>query len=170
MKIRKLRELVTGADKPLRMRYEYGMRPGATFIDDGIRFDEGWVVFEEPGKDDDPRRKYYTVGEFVEAVDNGVISGHIDDGLRESLNEISKSSLTISVLISCFPDDFEIEYKNCHLLYFRNDPEDYCSYDIEYYFHNGLKDAYTRRADICIPKNRRSKKKRIHNIKDHRRN
>lgn len=158
MKIRLLREIVTGADKPLNEKYNYEVGPGSTFIDDNVCFDEGWVVFEEPGNDDNPYRYYYTVKGYMDAIDDESVAGHIDDELREKLEPIKGKYLTISVLMKYFPDEYEMGYKLCHLLYFRNDPEDYFSNDVEYYFHNVAKDAYTKRADRVVSMNRRKKK------------
>ena len=78
----------------------------------------------------------------------------------EKLSEFEKNGLGISVLLYCFPDDFDLPFKFCHRLLWSDEWE--YGGDIEqcvYYFHNTAKDEYTKSANGCKAMHTKPKKK-----------
>ncbi len=162
MKIRTLRENITGSEKNCRNKYVHGTRIGQKYVDSGINFIQGWCLFEGTTSYDKYwmyRCKGFTVGDFIYAVEDGLIKKTLTDEAKEKLDEFRNYDLEISVLLYCFPDDFELPFKFCHRLLWSNEWEyggdiDQCVY----YFHNTAKDDYTTSAHDCKSMNRKQQK------------
>ena len=163
MKINTLRENITGSEKNCRNKYVHETRSGKRYLDSGIDFVQGWCVFEGTTSYDEHWAygcKGFTVGEFMQAVEDGLIKTELTDETKEKLSEFEAYGLGISVLLYCFPDDFDLPFKFCHRLLWSDEWE--YGGDITqcvYYFHNTGRDDYTRSANNCKPMHIKSKKK-----------
>jgi chromosomal replication initiation ATPase DnaA len=155
MKISTLRESITGSEKNCRNKYVHETRSGKRYLDSGIDFVQGWCVFEGTPSYDEHWMygcKGFTVGEFMQAVEDGLIKTELTDETKEKLREFENYGLGISVLLYCFPDDFDLPFKFCHRLLWSDEWE--FGGDIKdcvYYFHNTGRDDYTRSANNCKP-------------------
>ena len=106
MKISTLRENITGSEKNCKNKYVHETRIGKRYLDSGIDFIQGWCVFE--GTPSYNKNYMYgcngfTVGEFMQAIEEGLIKTELTDEAKEKLNEFKDYSLGISVLLYCFP-------------------------------------------------------------------
>ena len=52
----------------------------------------------------------------MQAVEDGLIKTELTDETKETLREFENYYLEISVLLYCFPDDFDLPFKFCHRL------------------------------------------------------
>lgn len=163
MKISTLRENITGAEKNCRNKYVHETRSGNYYLDSGIGFIQGECVFEGTPSYDEHLMygcMCFTVGEFMQAVEDGLIKTELTDETKETLREFENYYLEISVLLYCFPDDFDLPFKFCHRLLWSDEWE--YGGDITqcvYYFHNTVKDDYTKSANGCTAMNRKPQKK-----------
>ena len=162
MKISTLRENITGSEKNCNNKYIHETRVGKRYLDSGIAFIQGWCVFEGTPSYDEKwmhRCNPFSIAEFIQAVEDGQIKTELSDNTKETLKEYGDYGLAISVLLYCFPDDFEVPYKYCHRLLWSDEWE--FGGDIKdcvYYFHNTGRDDYTRSAKNCKPMHLKSKK------------
>ena len=162
MKIKTLRENITGSENNCRNKYVHETRVGKRYLDSGIDFIQGWCVFEGTPSYDEHWMygcNAFTVGEFIQAIEDGLIKTELTDEMKEQLKEFRDYGLGISVLLYCFPDDFELPFKFCHRLLWSDEWE--YGGDIKqcvYYFHNAAKDDYTRSANGCKSMGRKPKK------------
>lgn len=88
MKISTLRENITGSEKNCRNKYVHETRSGNSYLDSGIDFIQGECVFEGTPSYDEHRMygcKSFTVGEFMQAVEDGLIKTELTDETKETL-------------------------------------------------------------------------------------
>lgn len=161
MKIVDLREKITGSTKVPKNPYVHNTSPGQYYIDDGIRFIQGYIVWEVTGMDSRFHIRYQNFGSFLKAVDDGEIKSGISDEFRKFLSENEEVTMTATSMLYLFPDDFEMPFRFCHRLIWYTDP----GYSTEadnclYYFHSTGRDDLTRDAHERVPlHNTKSKKK-----------
>ena len=149
MKIRDLREATFAKDNYAGHRY----------MDGKVNVTVGWAIFEGPEEDcvnfgpswrSVRALPFGTIGELMEAIDEGKIKGNIPSDVREEIEDKGMDKKPLSIVdILHLPDDFEIGYKYCHRLVWHVDPEDDLEIEVIYIFHDKAKDENTKKAHEC---------------------